>query len=178
MDDLRRRQQAKNAEGAKVKGVTATANRLDAVRFGTFANGPRAKKENRLKKIVLVSVLVSVFVLALTGCGLSASDANVARYNLEVEEQNFRIDRRVVFYNGITGEYILTIEGKLAIIVDTDGDLVVTVKTSEGQYLKHYLGLSDNVTYFSEALRASDVSTSGYRVIFKPSVIAPTIELK
>lgn len=129
-------------------------------------------------KKVLILVLALLIASLFTGCGLRASDANVARYNLEVAEQNFEVYRRVVFYNGITGEYILTIEGRLAIIVDSDGDLVVTVKTAEGQYLKHYLGLSDNVTYFSEALRASDVSAASYKVIFKPSVIVPTIELR
>jgi len=100
------------------------------------------------------------------------------RSNLERAEQNFQVSRRVVFYNGITGDYILTIEGKLAIIVDDDGDLVVTVKTDSGEYLKHYLGLSDNVTYFSEALESKNVSASSYKVIFKPSVILPTIEAR
>lgn len=120
--------------------------------------------------VFMAAVLVAVF----TGC----SDASVARANLETAEQNFQITRRVVFYNGITGEYILTIEGKLAITVDTDGDVVVTVKTEDGSYLKHYLGLSDNVTYFSEALQGKDVSVSSYKVIFKPSVILPTVELR
>ena len=82
------------------------------------------------------------------------SDAAVARRNLETAEQNFQVYRRVVFYNGITGDYILQIEGYLAIIVDGDGDLVVTVKTEDGKYLKHY------------------------KVVFKPSVIIPTIEIK
>lgn len=106
------------------------------------------------------------------------SDASVARSNLETAEQNFEIYRRVVFYNGINGEYILTIEGRLAIIVDSDGDLVVTVKTDKGEYLKHYLGLSDNVTYFSEQLESSKVSTAQYRVIFKPISLVPNIEIK
>jgi hypothetical protein len=105
-------------------------------------------------------------------------DAVVARHNLEREEQNFRVYRRVVFYNGITGEYILTIEGYLALIVDTDGDLVVTVKLPGDKYMKHYLGLSDNVTYFSEALEPSVVSDDRYRVIFKPESILPTVEIR
>lgn len=108
----------------------------------------------------------------------ACSDASVARANLERAEQNFEVYRRVVFYNGINGEYILTIEGRLAIIVDEDGDLVVTVKTDDGKFLKHYLGLSDNVTYFSEQLEASDVSTTHYRVTFKPSVIVPDVDLQ
>jgi len=117
---------------------------------------------------------VLALVLLLTGC----SAADVARTNLESAEQNFEVFRRVVFYNGITGEYILTIEGRLAIVVDEDGDLVVTVKTKEGKFLKHYLGLSDNVTYFSEALESSDVSAQQYKVIFKPSTIVPTLEVQ
>ena len=125
-----------------------------------------------MKKMFFVVIAV-LFMASLFGC---SDDASVARNNLEREEQNFKITRRVVFYNGITGSYILTIEGKLAIIVDSDGDLVVTVKTDNGEYLKHYLGLSDNVTYFSEALQSSDVSVSHYKVIFKPSEIIPTIE--
>lgn len=124
------------------------------------------------------AVMAVVMTLMLTGCGHVVNDATVARANLETAEQNFQVTRRVVFYNGITGDYILTIEGKLALIVDSDGDLVVTVKTAEGKYLKHYLGLSDNVTYFSEALLASDISTDSYKVIFKPSVILPTIEVR
>jgi hypothetical protein len=127
-----------------------------------------------MRKVFLL-ILVAVMMASFVGC---SSDASVARANLEREEQNFNVFRRVVFYNGITGEYILTIEGKLAIIVDTDGDLVVTVKTDGGTYLKHYLGLSDNVTYFSEALESNAVSVRQYKVIFKPSVIIPTIELR
>ncbi len=121
--------------------------------------------------IFMAAVLVAVF----TSC---SDDAVVVRSNLERAEQNFEVFRRVVFYNGITGDYILTIEGRLAIIVDSDGDLVVTVKTENGTYLKHYLGLSDNVTYFSEALEASSVSSRQYKVIFKPLEIIPTIEIK
>lgn len=142
-----------------------------------------------MKKIIVV--IMSVFLLAiLVGCDPAmeaaavdranalTSDAAVARRNLETAEQNFQVYRRVVFYNGITDTYVLTVEGYLAVTVDTDGDLVVTVKTEDGKYLKHYLGLSDNVTYFSEALAPSSVSSRQYRVVFKPSVIIPTIEVK
>jgi hypothetical protein len=139
-----------------------------------FFIGAKAQRMENVRKVIGVLLLAVMMTVFISGC----SDATVARSNLERAEQNFEVYRRVVFYNGITGEYILTIEGKLAIIVDTDGDLVVTVKTESGKYLKHYLGLSDNVTYFSEALAANDVSVSGYRVVFKPSVIIPTIELK
>jgi len=56
--------------------------------------------------------------------------------------------------------------------------LAVIVKTDKGDFVKHYLGLSDNVTYFSEQLIPSKVSTKHYKVIFKPSVIVPDVDLK
>lgn len=141
-----------------------------------------------MRKAILV--LMAVFLVAVfTGCSEYAaaaqdrantltSDAAAARRDLETAEQNFQVYRRVVFYNEITSDYILSIEGYLAIVVDGDGDLVVAVKTEDGKYLKHYLGLSDNVTYFSEALAPNSVSTKQYRVIFKPSTIIPSIEIK
>lgn len=124
-------------------------------------------------KIFYFSVIMAL-IAALFGC----SDADVVRQNLEIAEQNFEVYRRVVFYNGITDEYILAIEGFLALIVDSDGDLVVTIKNEKGKYLKHYLRCSDNVTYFSEALESVDTSSRQYKVIFKPTVILPTFEAR
>lgn len=122
-----------------------------------------------------IAFLLLAFSLLLAGC---PRDAEVASYNLSYEADQFKIYRRVVFYNGITDNYILVVEGYCSIDVDLDGDLTVTVKTGDGKYLKHFLGLSDNVTYFAEQLQAEDVSTGRYRVLFKPSVIIPEIEVK
>lgn len=127
-----------------------------------------------MKKILLV--MIAIFVIGLfAGCD---SDALVASRNLSQDADMFRIWRRVVFYNGITDEYILSVEGFCSINVDSrDNQLELTVKTNDGKYLKHYLGLSDNVTYFAEQIDSADVDTSRYKVIFKPSAIIPNIEL-
>lgn len=128
-----------------------------------------------MKRVIF---LVLLTVSLLTGCGEFTDDSRAVNYNLNRDEQNFREFRRVVFYNGITGEYILQIEGYMALNIDMDGDLVVTVKQSDGTFLKHYLGLSDNVTYFSESLNPRYVDDKHYKVIFKPSVIVPTVEIR
>ena len=122
--------------------------------------------------------LLIIFVLLGFGLLIGCSDAQMASYNVSKAADQFEIFRRIVFYNGITGEYILVIEGYCSIDVDTDGDLAVTVKTGPGMFLKHYLGLSDNVTYFSEQIEAEKVSDDQYRVIFKPTAIIPNIELR
>lgn len=126
-----------------------------------------------MKKILLVLiVLVSSFTLG--GC----SDADTASYNLSRDADMFRINRRIVFYNGITGEYMLSIEGFCSLgNNDSSGELSVTCKTGMDSYKKHFLGLSDNVTYFVEQVESKNVSENHYKVIFKPSVIIPDIEL-
>jgi hypothetical protein len=40
------------------------------------------------------------------------------------------------------------------------------------------LGLSDNVTYFSEQLSAHDVNVYQYRVTFKPDAILPDFNIR
>lgn len=125
-----------------------------------------------MKKILFVFI---VLALLITGC----SDADVASENISKAADQFEITRRIVFYNGVTGEYILTIEGLCSLgNYDPAGSLSVTCKTGANSYKKHYLGLSDNVTYFAEQIESSPVDVYFYRVIFKPSVIVPDIDLQ
>jgi hypothetical protein len=130
--------------------------------------------KNRTKGLVALA-LAATAALGLTAC----SDADMASQNISREADNFGIERRIVFYNGITDEYMFTIEGLCSIEADsTDGQLEVTCKTGPGQYKKHYLGLSDNVTYVAEQLDSANVSTDHYRVIFKPGAIVPDVTVK
>jgi hypothetical protein len=126
-----------------------------------------------MKKILFVFVLIAVL---LSGC----SEADVASQNLSKSADSFEVTRRIVFYNGITGEYMLTIEGLCSLgNYDTTGvEISVTCKTGTNSFKKHYLGLSDNVTYFAEQIDSSQVDVYHYRVIFKPSVIVPDIDLQ
>lgn len=111
-------------------------------------------------------------VLSLSGC---ATDADVVSRNISTEAGMFKIDRRIIFYNSITNTYMLSIEGKCQ--VEHADKLAVTCKTGENSYKKHYLGLSDNVTYFSEQLEPVSVSAYHYKVVFKPEVILPDVDL-
>lgn len=112
---------------------------------------------------------------ALAGC----SDADVASSNISKAADNFEVARRVIFYNGITGDYMLSIEGYCSLgNNDSAGKISVTCKTGPGTYKKHFLGLSDNVTFFVEQLEAKNASANFYRVTFKPSVIIPDIEIR
>ena len=120
-----------------------------------------------------------IALLGIAGSLAACSDAQIASSNLSKAADNFEINRRIVFYNGITADYILTIEGLCSQEPSQDNKkLSVTCKTGPAAYKKHFLGLSDNVTYFSEQLEAAPANVFHYRVIFKPAAIVPNIELR
>jgi hypothetical protein len=130
---------------------------------------------NNMKKLLSIALGLGI-LLTVAGC---RTDADVVSENLSKSADQFQVLRRVVFYNGITESYMLTIEGYCSLgNYDSAGSLSVTCKVGEGQFKKHFLGLSDNVTYFVEQLDGKNVSADHYIVIWKPSVIIPDIEIQ
>lgn len=125
---------------------------------------------------VMKKVISIIALLALAGC---SDDAMVASRNLSKAADNFEINRRVVFYNGITSDYLLLIEGLCAIEPLTSPKRVAVIcKVGPSEFKKHFLGLSDNVTYFVEQLEPAKANVYHYRVTFKPSTIIPDIRVR
>jgi hypothetical protein len=126
-----------------------------------------------MKNLLLGATLLASFALA--GC---ERQADVASKNLSNAADNFEINRRIVFYNGITDTYMLVIEGRCSLgNNDAPKQRTIVCKTGPSEYKKHFLGLSDNVTYFAEQIGGVDVSTYQYKVIFRPSTIIPDISI-
>jgi hypothetical protein len=124
------------------------------------------------------TILFAAAAIALSGLA-ACSDADVASSNLSKAADNFEVQRRIVFYNGISGEYILTITGLCSLgNFDSDGQLTVTCKTGPSEFKKHFLGLSDNVTFFAEQIEPVAVGTYQYVVNFKPSTLLPDFKLR
>lgn len=123
--------------------------------------------------------LLTFFIMAIIGLVLTACDdaANVASRNISKASDNFEIARRVVFYNGITGTYMLEIVGRCSLDLGDGNNIKVTCMDDNGNVKKHYLGRSDNVTYFVEQLDPAVVSTHMYRVTFNPLTILPDVRL-
>lgn len=128
-----------------------------------------------MKKFLFAVVMVMTFLV--TGCDVKDSD--VVSQNLSTASDNFEVNRRFVFYNGITGEYLLTIEGLCTKDnSSTASTLGVICKVGPNTYKKHMLGLSDNVTWFMEQVDGVQASKYFYRVTFKPSVIVPDVDIR
>lgn len=120
-------------------------------------------------------LVLFTFLPILNGC---SREAETVSYNLSKEADEFRIIRRVIFYNSITDTYILEMVGNISINIDSaDNQLEVTAKIGPDKYQKHFLGLSDNVTYTVEQIGTADVNPYRYKLIFKPESILP-IELE
>jgi hypothetical protein len=129
-----------------------------------------------IKKLITTSLIAVTASISLTGC---ATEADGVSYNLSQEAEKFQILRRIVFFNGITDNYLLEIQGYCA--VDTGdnsamaGALEVTCMAGTNKYKKHYLGLSDNVSFFVEQMDGKNVEAYRYQVNFHPEVIIPEI---
>lgn len=121
-----------------------------------------------------VAILIGVMTIIMVGC----TEADTVSQNLSKSADSFEVQRRVVFFNGITDKYLLTVEGLCALNTDSEKKLTVTCKVGEGQYKKHYLGLSDNVSYFVEQTDAKYEDAYHYKVLFRPESIVPDIDLQ
>jgi protein involved in sex pheromone biosynthesis len=128
-----------------------------------------------MMKKKLVITLISAITIILAGC---TTEADTVSQNLSKSADSFEVQRRVVFFNGITDKYLLTVEGLCSLNTDSEKKLTVTCKVGEGQYKKHYLGLSDNVSYFVEQTDAKYADAYHYKVLFRPEEIIPDINIQ
>jgi hypothetical protein len=122
-----------------------------------------------MKKLALAAVAV----LALTGC---TSDADKTSKNLSTAAEQFEIQRRIVGVNGITDRPLFEVEGRCSIEVPS-GRLEVVCKHGPGDFRKHFVGLSDNVTYIAVQLEGVDADAYRTRIILKPENIVPDFDL-
>jgi hypothetical protein len=123
-------------------------------------------------------IVAAAFLLIVAASACGNPPADVVSSNISKEADRFNVMRRIVFINGITDKYLLVIEGKCSLGNNDDpGELTVTCKIGPNAYTKHFLGLSDNVTYMVEQLETIDVSEYHYKVIYRPSTLIPSVEL-
>ena len=130
-----------------------------------------------MRKLGIIAIAAA---MALAGAACTDSKADIASSNLSKAAEQFEIDRRIVFFNGITDKYLLTVEGRCSVETSESalgGSLEVTCKIGPNEYKKHFLGLSDNVSFFVEQTETANVSEYHYRVIFRPDTIIPAIEI-
>lgn len=126
-------------------------------------------------KIALSVLSVGALMFGATGC--FEDDADVASENVSKAADNFEVNRRIVFFNGITDTYLLEIKGACSIEAEPK-QLEVICKVGKNKYVKEFLGLSNNVSYFVEQGEPIEASAYHYRKTFKPQSILPDVDFR
>lgn len=125
-------------------------------------------------RLIVAITLLAVMSALLTGCIETEKDR--VNYNLTQEADNFNIVRQVTVINCIEGDVLFQMTGKMSIKADTsDNQLEIIVENEDGSYVKHFVGLSDNVTYVVEDLNlgANEVEKYKYTLNFNPKMWFP-----
>lgn len=126
-----------------------------------------------MKKKILAICMIGAIVLGLTGC---EAEAQRVSYNLSQEADNFNVVRELTVIDCITGDTLFQMSGKMSITADAaDNQLEIIVENDNGSYVKHFVGLSDNVTYVVEdlSLGENEVSKYKYTLNFNPKMWIP-----
>ena len=119
-----------------------------------------------MKKFLTI-VLCLVLIISMVGC----RQADKVSYNLSKQADTFNEVRQITVINCLQGDTIFQMTGKMSITADTeDNQLEVVVEDENGEYKKHFIGLSDNVTYVIEDITSKDVSNYRYTLNFNPKM--------
>lgn len=125
-------------------------------------------KKMKIKLFMVTLMIILLFML--TGC----SEADRVSENLSKEADNFNVVRQLTVINCIEGDVLFQMTGKMSITADTaDNQLEVIVEDADGTYKKHFVGLSDNVTYVVEQVSGKDVSKYKYTLNYNPKMWIP-----
>ena len=124
-----------------------------------------------MKKIIAI-ILVLVMAVCFVGC---ETEAQRVSYNLSQQADNFNIVRQITVINCIEGDVLFQMSGRLSITADTADNQLEIIVEDNGTYVKHFIGLSDNVTYVVEDLNLgkNDVSKYKYTLNFNPNMWLP-----
>lgn len=114
-------------------------------------------KRSRVK-ILLITFLLTTL---LTGCETTQADR--VSYNLSQQAESFNIVRQITVINCIQGDVLFQMTGRISITADTADNQLEIIVEDGGTYVKHFIGLSDNVTYVVEDLNLGENAVSNYR---------------
>ncbi len=123
-----------------------------------------------MKKIVVCAFALAI-AFVLTAC---QTEADKVSYNLSLEADNFNDVRQLTVINCLQGDVLFQMTGKMSINADTaDNQLEIIVEDERGAYSKHFIGLSDNVTYVIEDINSDNVERYKYTLNFNPKMWIP-----
>lgn len=131
----------------------------------------KVKEIFTIKRVIITLICIVSILLCCSSC----TQAERVAYNLSQEADNFNIVRQLTVINCIKGDVLFQMTGKMSITADTKDNQLEVIVEDNGKYVKHFIGLSDNVTYVVEDLNlgANEVAKYSYTLNFNPSMWLP-----
>lgn len=127
--------------------------------------------KNRIISVIAALLMFVCIIAIFSGCDTQANRVNS---NITEEAENFNVYRRVTVINCIKGDTLFEIEGRMNIDADrSDNQLEIIVEVEDNKFKKHFIGLSDNVTYTVEDISGSEVSKYHYEINYNPNMWIP-----
>ena len=124
-----------------------------------------------MKKYIIALFAAITLTFTLTGC---QTEAQKVSQNLSLEADNFNNIRQITVINCLQGDVLFQMTGKMSITADmADNQLEIVVEDENGGHKKHFIGLSDNVTYVVEDITSKEVNKYRYTLNFNPKMWIP-----
>ena len=125
----------------------------------------------KVKKIIICVAALGIVTALMSGCDTQSDRVS---YNISKQADNFNVIRQITVINCIQGDVLFQMTGKMSLNVDeTENQLEITVEDENGSYKKHFIGLSDNVTYTVEDVTDNYVDNYHYTLNFNPKMWIP-----
>lgn len=127
-----------------------------------------------MKKKKIIITLLTALVLTVPLCSCVIDQSDIVSENLRKEADNFNCIRQITVINCLQGDVLFQMTGRISIEADTaDNQLEIIVEVEKGKYKKHFIGLSDNVTYVVEDITSSEVDNYKYTLNYNPKMWIP-----
>lgn len=124
-------------------------------------------------KKIMLAVISAMLAALMAAC---STEAQRVSYNLSQQADNFNDVRQITVINCLKGDVLFQMTGKMSVTADvSDNQLEIVVEDENGEYKKHFIGLSDNVTYVVEDVTSGNVNQYKYTLNFNPKMWLPEV---
>jgi len=133
-------------------------------------------RDKSIKKfIIILVVIVMAIVLASTLAGCRQSDR--VSYNLSKEADSFNVVRRLTVINTRAEDgnqaILFQMTGNFSLKNSEENELEVIGENDDGEYYKHFVYISRDISYIVEDLDSTSVNKHKFEINYNPEMIVP-----
>ena len=125
-------------------------------------------EDSKVKKAIVIVLAALILMALFTGC----NQANRVSNNISTSADNFQVLRRLTVVNLRTDTPLFELVGVFS-LSDEVNRLVITVKTGDGVFKKHFISTGAGIFWDVEDLSGANVSSYRYELNILPKMFIP-----